>query len=134
MYSCQIKEESMLQEKKKIEDAIQAYYNSMYYSNGDLVRKIFHQDAKITGYLNGKLLRQSVEDFASFVESQKPSPKEKQDKIILEILSIDIGETTAIGKVRDNYIGLIFIDTLSFIKMGKNWLIYNKLFEVDGNS
>ena len=124
----------MSQEKKKVEKAIQAYYKSMYSSNGDLVRKIFHQDAKITGYLNGKLLRQSVEDFASFVESQKPSPEEKQDKIILEILSINTGDTTAIGKVRDNYIGLIFIDTLSFIKVGKNWLIYNKLFEVERNS
>ena len=118
-------------EKEKIEQTIQTYYNSMYFSDGSLVRKIFHQDAKITGYLNKKLLRQSVEDFASFVENQKPSPKEKEDKIILEILSLDIGKTTAIAKVRDNYIGMIFIDTLSLIKIENNWQIYNKLFEVE---
>ena len=121
-------------EKKKIEHSIQTYYDSMYFSNGDLVRKIFHQDAKITGYLNNKLLRQSVEDFASFVEHQKPSPKEKEDKIILEILSLDIGKTTAVAKVRDNYIGMIFIDTLSFIKVENNWQIYNKLFEIVGKA
>ncbi len=121
----------MIQDKKKIEDTIQTYYDSMYYSDGGLVRKVFHQDAKITGYLNGKLLRQSVEDFASFVENQKPSPKEKEDKIVLEILSLDIGETTAVAKVRDKYIGIMFIDTLSFIKMENDWVIYNKLFEVD---
>ena len=124
----------MSKEKKKIEHTIQTYYDSMYFSNGDLVRKIFHQDAKITGYLNNKLLRQSVEDFASFVEHQKPSPKEKEDKIILEILSLDIGKTTAVAKVRDNYIGMIFIDTLSLIKVENNWQIYNKLFEVDGKA
>ena len=118
-------------EKKKIEQTVQTYYDSMYFSDGDLVRKVFHQDAKITGYLNNKLLRQSVEDFASFVEHQKPSPKEKEDKIILEILSLDIGKTTAVAKVRDNYIGMIFIDTLSLIKVENNWQIYNKLFEVD---
>ena len=67
----------MNKEKEKIEQTIQTYYNSMYFSDGSLVRKIFHQDAKITGYLNKKLLRQSVEDFASFVENQKPSPKSK---------------------------------------------------------
>ena len=121
----------MNKEKEKIEQTIQTYYNSMYFSDGSLVRKIFHQDAKITGYLNKKLLRQSVEDFASFVENQKPSPKEKEDKIILEILSLDIGKTTAVAKVRDNYIGMIFIDTLSLIKVENNWKIYNKLFEVD---
>ena len=124
----------MDKKKKKIEHTIQAYYDSMYFSNGDLVRKIFHQDAKITGYLNNKLLRQSVEDFASFVEHQKPSPKEKEDKIILEILSLDIGKTTAVAKVRDNYIGMIFIDTLSFIKVENNWQIYNKLFEIVGKA
>ena len=121
-------------EKKKIEQTVQTYYDSMYFSDGDLVRKVFHQDAKITGYLSNKLLRQSVEDFASFVENQKPSPKEKKDKIILEILSLDIGKTTAVAKVRDNYIGMIFIDTLSLIKIENNWQIYNKLFEVDGKA
>ena len=124
----------MNKEKEKIEQTIQTYYNSMYFSDGSLVRKIFHQDAKITGYLNKKLLRQSVEDFAYFVENQKPSPKEKEDKIILEILSLDIGKTTAVAKVRDNYIGMIFIDTLSLIKIENNWQIYNKLFEVDGKA
>ena len=124
----------MNKEKEKIKQIIQTYYNSMYFSDGSLVRKIFHQDAKITGYLNKKLLRQSVEDFASFVENQKPSPKEKEDKIILEILSLDIGKTTAVAKVRDNYIGMIFIDTLSLIKVENNWQIYNKLFEVDGKA
>tara|TARA_Y100000991_G_C21893242_1_gene314720 strand:- start:428 stop:802 length:375 start_codon:yes stop_codon:yes gene_type:complete len=124
----------MNKEKEKIEQTIQTYYNSMYFSDGSLVRKIFHQDAKITGYLNKKLLRQSVEDFASFVENQKPSPKEKEDKIILQILSLDIGKTTAVAKVRDNYIGMIFVDTLSLIKVENNWQIYNKLFEVDGKA
>ena len=124
----------MNKEKEKIEQTIQTYYNSMYFSDGSLVRKIFHQDAKITGYLNNKLLRQSVEDFASFVENQKPSPKEKEDKIILQILSLDIGKTTAVAKVRDNYIGMIFVDTLSLIKVENNWQIYNKLFEVDGKA
>ena len=98
--------------------------------HSETVRKIFHQDAKITGYLNNKLLRQSVEDFASFVEQQKPSPKEKEEKVILEILSLDIEKTTAVAKVRDNYLGMIFIDTLSLIKIENNWQIYNKLFEV----
>ena len=101
----------------------------MYWSDGNLVRRTFHKDAKITGYLNDKLLRQSVEDFASFVENQIPSPKDKNDPKIFEIITLEIGDTTAVAKVRDNYIENIFIDILSLIKTESGWMIYNKLFE-----
>ena len=119
----------MNSEIKNIKQLLNDYYNSMYWSDGDLVRKIFHKDAKITGYLNDKLLRQSVEDFASFVENQLPSPKDKNDSIIFDILTLEVGNTTAVAKVRDNYIGMIFIDILSLIKTESGWFIYNKLFE-----
>lgn len=114
---------------KSIKQLLNHYYNSMYWSDGDLVRKTFHKDAKITGYLNDKLLRQSVEDFASFVENQLPSPKDKNDSIIFDILTLEVGNTTAVAKVRDNYLGMIFIDILSLIKTESGWFIYNKLFE-----
>ena len=101
----------------------------MYWSDGNLVRNTFHKDAKITGYLNDKLLRQSVEDFASFVENQAPSPKDNNDPIIFEIITLEDADTTAVAKLRDNYIGIIFIDILSLIKTDAGRIIYNKLFE-----
>ena len=119
----------MSNELEAINKILNDYYTSMYCSDGNLVRKTFHQDAKITGYLNGKLLRQSVEDFASFVENQIPSPKDKNDPKIFEIIRLEIGDTTAVAKVRDNYIENIFIDILSLIKTESGWLIYIKLFE-----
>ena len=119
----------MSSEVKAVKKIINDYYNSMYWSDGNLVRKTFHKDAKITGYLDDKLLRQSVEDFASFVENQIPSPEDKNDPIIFEVIMLEVGDTTAVAKVRDNYIGIIFIDILSLIKTESGWLIYNKLFE-----
>ena len=119
----------MSSEIKAVKKILDDYYNSMYRSDGNLVRKIFHEDAKITGYLSNKLLRQSVEDFASFVANQIPSPKEKNDPKIFEIITLDVGDTTAVAKVRDNYIGIIFIDILSLIKTQSGWMIYNKVFE-----
>ena len=119
----------MSSEIKAVKKILEDYYNSMYWSDGNLVRKIFHEDAKITGYLSDKLLRQSVEDFASFVANQIPSPKDKDDPKIFEIITLDVGDTTAVAKVRDNYIGIIFIDILSLIKTQSGWMIYNKIFE-----
>jgi len=36
--------------------------------------------------------------------------------------------------VRDDYIGNRYLDTLSFLKCDGNWVIYNKLFHVEGRS
>ena len=44
---------------------------------------------------------------------------------------MDITGETAVAKVRDGYIGIVFVDTLSFLKVDGQWVIYNKLFHVE---
>ena len=44
------------------------------------VRQVFHKDAKITGYMQGSLMEQSVDSFAKFVASQTPSAAEKNEE------------------------------------------------------
>jgi len=65
------------------------------------------------------------------VSGQQPSAKQKGEAIQLETVSLDIAGDTAIARVRDGYIGLIFLDTLSFLKTEGEWVIYNKLFHVE---
>ena len=120
-----------MSETEKVQEAIELYFDSMYESNEEKVRKVFHPSAKITGFMRGKLLEQSVDQFAAFVVAQEPSPKEKGDEILLETLSVDITGETAVAKVRDGYIGIVFVDTLSFLKVDGQWVIYNKLFHVE---
>ena len=120
-----------MSETEKVQEAIELYFDSMYESSEEKVRKVFHPSAKITGFMRGKLLEQSVEQFAPFVVAQAPSPKEKGDEILLETLSVDITGETAVAKVRDGYIGIVFVDTLSFLKVDGQWVIYNKLFHVE---
>ena len=103
----------------------------MYESSSQKVKEVFHPHAKITGYMQEKLFEQSVEDFASFVAAQHPSAKEKKEPKDLEILSIEIAGNTAVAIVRDKYLGLSFLDTLSFLKVKNKWVIYNKLFHVE---
>ena len=42
---------------------------------------------------------------------------------------VDVGEETAVVKVKSEYINIMFTDTLSFLKIDNNWKIYNKVFE-----
>ena len=76
----------------------------------------------------------SVNEFADLVASQQPSAKEKGEQARLDIISIDIAGNTAVTRVRDDYLGLTFLDTLSLLKTDGKWSIYNKLFHVEGSA
>ncbi|MCH2336003.1 MAG: nuclear transport factor 2 family protein [Pseudomonadales bacterium] len=114
-----------------IQQTIQTYFDSMYESDPAKVHEAFHPDAKITGYLNGELHEMTVPTFADMVAGQQPSAKEKDEAIQLETVSLEIAGDTAVARVRDGYIGLVFLDTLSFLKTEGAWVIYNKLFHVE---
>ena len=125
------KGETMSEDKNKISEAIQLYFDSMYESSEEKVRQVFHKDAKITGYMQGSLMEQSVDSFAKFVASQTPSAAEKNEEKLLETISLEVVGATAVARVRDGYLGMVFQDTLSFLKIGDDWVIYNKLFHVE---
>ena len=35
-------------------------------------------------------------------------------------------------RIRDDYLGLTFLDSISLLKTDEGWSIYNKLFHVEG--
>ena len=120
-----------MQDKDAIAAVIRTYFDCMNESSAEKVREAFHSNARITGYLPDGLHEMTVEDFAKFVASQQPSPKEKGDAEVLELVSLDIAGNTAVARVRDQYLGMNFLDTLSFLKIDSEWFIYNKLFHVE---
>ena len=85
----------------------------------------------ISGYLPDGLHEMNLDEFAGFVEAQQPPPKEKGDEAFLEILSCEIVGDTALVKIREAYLGMIFIDSFSFLKKDGIWRIYTKLFHVE---
>ena len=123
-----------MNDEQKIRDVIQTYFDSMYESSSDKARAAFHPNAKITGYLEDGLHEMSVEDFAGFVASQQPSPKSKGEAARLDILSIELAGDTASARIRDDYLGKTFLDSLSLLRIDGSWSIYNKLFHVEGSA
>jgi len=123
-----------MDDKTKIEKIIKLYFDSMYHSNAQLVKEVFHPAAKITGYVENKLEEMNTNEFAKFVGEQKPSPADKNDPEMLEIVSIDIAGKTAVALVRDDHLRVTYLDTLSLLKIDTNWVIYNKLFHIEDNS
>ena len=54
-----------------------------------------------------------------------------QQEVEFEILSCEVNGDTATAKVRDKYLGISFLDSLSLVKEGDKWSIYSKLFHVE---
>jgi len=121
-----------MNDEQQIRETLQTYIDSMYESSAEKARVAFHPNAKVTGYLEDGLHEMTTEDFAGFVAAQQPSPRDKGETIELEILSIDIAGDTAAARIRDNYLGLNFLDSISLLKSDGRWSIYNKLFHVEG--
>jgi hypothetical protein len=120
-----------MRDDQAIAATIQTYFDSMYLSDKGKVLRAFHPNAKITGYMGKNLLEQTVEEFANFVGEQSPSAGAKGEIPLLQTLSVDISGNTAVAKVRDGYLGMIFIDTLSMLRLDGDWVIYNKLFHIE---
>ena len=116
---------------KLIENCVDLYYEGCCESNPSKIKDAFDENAMISGYLPDGLHEMNLDEFAGFVEAQQPSPKEKGDEAFLEILSCEIVGDTALVKIREAYLGMIFIDSFSFLKKDGTWRIYTKLFHVE---
>jgi hypothetical protein len=120
-----------MSDEQMIRDTIQLFFDCMYESSAEKAQAAFHPNARICGYLGEELHEMTTSEFADFVASHQPSPKEQEAAIRLDILSIEIAGATAVARVRDDYLGMTFLDTLSFLKADGKWSIYNKLFHVE---
>jgi hypothetical protein len=120
-----------MNDNQKIERCIDLYYEGCCESDPEKIKQAFDENAMISGYLPDGLHEMNLEEFAGFVDAQQPSPKEKGDEEFLEIISCQIVGDTAIVQIKEAYLGMIFIDSFSFLKKDETWRIYTKLFHVE---
>ena len=121
-----------MSDQAAIESCVKEYYQSLRTSDPTGVRSVFHPSGRITGYLPDGLHEMTVEDFAGFVQSQQPPPAESGAESMLEILSIEVAGHTAAVRLRESYLGMVFLDTFGMLQVDGQWVIYSKLFHVEG--
>lgn len=118
-------------EEQAIYRSIERYYSALLNSDFDTINELFHQNAMVVGYLPDGLHQMNRDEFASFVGSQQPSPNQSGAEAMLEVLSCDISGNTAGVRIKELYLGMIFVDTFGMLKIDGKWFIYNKLFHVE---
>jgi Putative lumazine-binding len=110
---------------------LQNYVKAHETGNADFIRRAFTQDAKVVGYMGGKLISWGVEEYAGRF-SGKPAEDEVQRKRSIEIISLT-GDA-AVGKVVLDYPTVKFADYMSLLKINGEWKIVNKSFHADMKS
>lgn len=121
-----------MQDTDAIQAIIRTYFECMHESSAEKAEQAFHPSARVTGYLGGELMNMSAAEFGGFVQDQQPSPSAQGLPEHLEIVSLEIAGDTAVARVRDDYLGQRFLDTLTFLRTEGTWRIHDKLFHVEG--
>jgi hypothetical protein len=117
---------------ESIQQTVQYYFDGLYHSNIEKLKKAFHPNAQVIGYFQGNLVFNSLEQFLEFVKAT-PAPSKSSEEYDMKIVSIDVTGDVSVAKVADLYLGLRFTDYLSFLKIDGEWVIVNKMFHHEPN-
>ena len=111
----------------EIAQTVQYYFDGLYHSDTELLKKAFDPGAFLHGYFEGQLVHMPFESWLKQVE-QRPAPAKNGEDYDMKIVSVDITDNIAQVKVFDLYLGKSFTDYLALIKVDGNWRIMNKMF------
>jgi hypothetical protein len=109
---------------------VQYYFDGMYNGDIELLKKAFHPDAFLFGYLRGDYMHFSAKDWFKVVKG-RPAPSKEGEEYDMRVVSTDLTGEAATVKVADLYMGLRFTDYLTLSKIEGEWVIVNKAFHHD---
>ena len=110
-----------------IKQTVQYYFDGLYHSDIEKLKKAFHPNSQVIGHFQGTLMFNTLDQFLEFVGGTPP-PSESGEEYDMQIVSIDTTGGEAVAKVADLYLGFRFTDYLSLLKIDGDWVIVNKTF------
>ncbi len=116
-----------------IRQTVQLYFDGMYHSDVEKLKKAFHASAALMGYYDENLAHIPLENWLEMVK-ERPAPSKSGEEYDMKLVSMDVTENVASVKVRDFYMGLWFTDYLSLLKIEGEWVIVYKTFHHEPRS
>jgi hypothetical protein len=110
-----------------IEATVQLYFDGLYHSDVEGLKKAFHPCAQVIGHFQGPFAVMSLDDFLGIVGGT-PAPSESGEAYDMKIVLVDQVAEAALVKVEDLYMGLRFTDYLTLMKVDGTWRIINKAY------
>ena len=116
---------------RELTDAAQRYLDLMYDCDVAGFDTVFYPTVQLHGYRGGRMLCWPAAEYKAILAARK-SPKSQGAPRNESILLIDFASATqALVKVRVRINGDLFIDHLTYHKIGEKWLITSKGYHLD---
>jgi hypothetical protein len=113
---------------QELADAVQLYLDLMY--DGDLSKfdKVFYSSSQLHGFREGKMTCWPAAQYKEILAGRK-SPKAQGSRREEQLLLLDLASPTqALAKVRVRINDMVFVDYLSYHKIGGSWLVTSKAY------
>lgn len=111
--------------------ALQSYFDLMYDCDVSKFDRVFHVTANLNGLRDGQINNWTAQHYRD-VLAQRESPQALRAERREEILLVDfVSPTQAFAKVRVLINGTVFVDYLTYLKVGGDWKIAFKAYHVE---
>ncbi len=112
-------------------DAVQTYFDALYYCDTEKLNKVFHHTASLFDVDEGKIFTEPIASFSDDVGS-RVSPASKGQEPEAEILMIDwLSSDCATVKIRIRAHQNVFVDHLGFVNGEEGWQIVSKIWHLE---
>jgi Putative lumazine-binding len=110
---------------------LQDYFEGLYQSDTQLLRRVFHPAALYACATDGTLMALDMDTYFLMVD-QRPSPASRGDARTDRILAIEFaGPVTALARVECSIRPKHFTDLLTLILIEGRWQIISKVFHFE---
>ena len=117
-------------EESGIREAINYYVDGMRTGSVESLKRGFHQQAILCGYLGDEMIAAPIEGLYDWVDSN-PAPATTGEVFDCSILSIEITGRVAAATVRESGHEGNVIDYFHLLKVGDRWWIVSKLWDAE---
>jgi hypothetical protein len=125
------KERDMTSSYADIVAVLGEYFEGLYRSDVEMLRRVFHPLALYACATDGSLLTLKMDAYFAMV-AQRPSPFSRSDARTDQVLSIEfVGPVTALAKVKCSIRPKHFTDLLTLVAIDGRWQIISKVFHYE---
>lgn len=112
-------------------DMLNDYFEGIYRSDTQILRRVFHPSALYACATDGTLLRLNMDEYFAVVD-KRPSPAGKGQARADRVLSIEFaGPVTALARVECAIEPKRFTDLLTLLHVDGRWQIISKVFHYE---
>jgi Putative lumazine-binding len=121
---------NMSSDENGIREAINYYAEGMRMGSVEILKRGFHQQAILCGYLGDEIIAAPIEGLYDWVNSN-PAPAATGEVFGCSILSIEATGRVAAATVRETSHEGDVIDYFHLLKDGDRWWIVSKLWDAE---